>query len=47
MQNRITWTPHPDGSVRQLWEQSTDEGKTWQVAFDGLYRHSARKDPIK
>jgi tetratricopeptide (TPR) repeat protein len=23
--------------VRQLWEQSTDEGKTWTVAFDGLY----------
>ena len=25
------------GPVRQLWEQSTDEGKTWTVAFDGLY----------
>lgn len=23
--------------VRQLWEQSTDEGKTWAVVFDGLY----------
>lgn len=34
---RITWTPNPDGSVRQLWEQSTDGRKTWQVAFDGLY----------
>src|SRR5262245_7172783 len=24
--------------VRQLWEQSTDGGKTWSVAFDGRYR---------
>jgi len=35
---RITWTPNADGSVRQLWEQSTDGGKTWQTAFEGLYR---------
>ena len=36
---RITWTPLADGSVRQLWESSTDQGKTWTVAFDGNYRH--------
>jgi hypothetical protein len=35
---RITWTPNPDGTVRQHWEQSTDGGKTWTAAFDGLYR---------
>ena len=35
---RITWTPNADGSVRQFWEQSRDGGKTWQPAFDGLYR---------
>ncbi len=34
---RITWTPNADGSVRQLWEQSTDAGKTWHVEFDGRY----------
>lgn len=34
--DRITWTPNPDGTVRQLWETSTD-GKTWSTAFDGLY----------
>jgi hypothetical protein len=39
--HRITWTPNADGTVRQLWETSTDAGKTWSVAFDGLYR---RKD---
>ena len=36
---RITWTPNADGSVRQHWETSTDEGKTWKTSFDGLYRH--------
>ncbi len=35
---RITWTPNPDGTVRQHWEQSTDAGQTWSTAFDGLYR---------
>ena len=34
---RITWSPLDDGRVRQLWEQSTDAGKTWTVAFDGMY----------
>jgi hypothetical protein len=33
---RITWTPNPDGSVRQLWE-STDASGKWVVAFDGKY----------
>jgi hypothetical protein len=35
--NRITWTPGTDGSVRQLWEQTFDGGKTWTTAFDGRY----------
>ncbi len=34
---RITWTPQAGGRVRQLWESSEDSGKTWQVAFDGIY----------
>jgi hypothetical protein len=36
---RITWNlvnNDPD-QVRQLWQQSTDGGNTWSVAFDGLY----------
>lgn len=36
---RITWSLI-DGSpdrIRQFWEQSTDGGKTWTVAFDGTY----------
>ena len=34
--HRITWTPNPDGSVRQLWE-ATDPAGEWFVVFDGRY----------
>ena len=34
---RIRWQPQADGRVRQLWEASQDDGKTWTVAFDGWY----------
>jgi len=37
-QQRITWTRNADGSVRQLWETSRDEGGTWTVVFDGHYK---------
>jgi hypothetical protein len=39
---RMTFFPQ-DGTVRQLWEQSVDGGKTWSVAFDGLYTRKAAK----
>jgi len=42
---RITWTPNADGSVRQLWESSKDDGKNWAVAFDGLYKRRAATAP--
>jgi hypothetical protein len=35
--DRITWTPLPADQLRQVWETSTDGGKSWTVAFDGLY----------
>ena len=38
IRNRITWTPNADGTVRQLWEVSKDQGESWQSAFDGLYK---------
>lgn len=38
--NRISWTPAPDGSVRQHWE--VHDGDTWITVFDGEYR---RKSP--
>jgi hypothetical protein len=34
---RITWTPLPQGKVRQHWQSSSDGGATWTTAFDGLY----------
>ncbi len=38
IRQKITFTNNPDATVRQLWESSTDDGRTWSVAFDGLYR---------
>lgn len=35
--NRITWYDNPDGTVRQHWQVSRDQGTTWADAFDGLY----------
>jgi tetratricopeptide (TPR) repeat protein len=36
--SRLTFSRNADGSVRQLFESSTDDGKTWSSAFDGLYK---------
>jgi hypothetical protein len=41
---RISWTPHPDGSVVQRWETSDDDGASWQASFVGIYRPSASAD---
>ena len=38
--HRITWTPNDDGTVRQVWNVSTDGGATWKVVFDGTYTRS-------
>ena len=35
--HRISWTPNEDGSVKQLWEASQDNGESWNVIFDGHY----------
>ena len=34
---RGTWTLLEDGRVRQFFEQSNDDGKTWTPWFDGYY----------
>ena len=39
---RMTYSRNPDGSVRQLGEQSVDHGKSWKSAFDFTYRPSRR-----
>ena len=41
--HRISWTPAADGSVRQLWEASTDGGGNWAVLFDGHYEHKSEQ----
>ena len=38
---RISWTPNPDGSVRQHWQQSDDDGASWTSVFDGIYRKTS------
>ena len=39
---RGLWTPLPDGRVRQYFEQSNDDGATWEPWFEGFYsRQSA------
>ena len=37
---RITWTPQPAGTVRQLWQSSTDAGRSWKTEFDGIYKRT-------
>jgi len=39
---RGTWTPLPDGRVRQYFEESADGGVTWTDWFEGFY---SRRDP--
>ncbi len=35
----LTYTPNQDdGSVRQVWRQSSTEGDSWKVIFDRTYR---------
>jgi hypothetical protein len=41
---RGTWTPMEDGVVRQLFEQSSDGGKTWTTVFDGRYHRVTDED---
>lgn len=36
--NRVTWTPNTDGSVTQLWEYISTEGKVVAEAFKGIYK---------
>lgn len=43
VKNKITYYRNEDGTVRQHWEYSTDQGKTWLNAFDGLYKKAKKK----
>ena len=35
--HRVSWSREDGQRVRQFWESTTDGGKTWIVAFDGMY----------
>lgn len=37
LRHRLSFRANPDGTVRQLWETSSDGGTTWATSFDGLY----------
>ncbi len=38
LSNKISWHKNNNNTVRQTWSQSTDQGKTWKVIFDGDYK---------
>ncbi|UXI68138.1 DUF1579 family protein [Tahibacter amnicola] len=42
VRHRVRWTPQDDGSVRQVWESSSDAGKSWNTVFEGLYRRAGK-----
>lgn len=42
MRSELSWTPQEGGTVRQVWRQSQDDGRTYQTTFDGIYR---RREP--
>ena len=33
----MSFSPESNGTVRQIWKQSSDDGKTWNIEFDGIY----------
>jgi hypothetical protein len=37
VKHRITWTPAPDGTVKQFWEAGSGDGQ-WKTVFDGTYK---------
>ena len=43
-QVRMTFTPNPDGTVRQYSDQSGDGGRSWTLRYDYTYR-PAREAP--
>ena len=38
IKERMTFTPNPDGSVRQYSDASRDDGATWALRYDYTYR---------
>ena len=44
--DRTTLTPLDDGAVRQLIEQSRDNGRAWKTTFDAIYRRPQTPQPV-
>lgn len=42
---RTAWSRNPDGSVRQLGETRSEDGKSWSVGYDFTYKKSSSKPP--
>ena len=42
---RTTWSPNPDGSVRQHGEARSADGKSWSTTYDFTYRPSSAPKP--
>lgn len=42
--HKFEFTQYDNGDVRQLWQTSTDGGKTWTTIWDGRYARQAGKD---
>ncbi len=40
LKSAFTWTPNPDGTVRQVWRFSLDGGATSIINFNGLYANN-------
>lgn len=40
---KLSFFPLAEKQVRQLWESSTDDGKTWSTVFDGIYIRKSGK----
>ena len=36
--HKITWTLLPNGDVKQIWESTVDQGKNWNIQFEGIYK---------
>ena len=45
--NKISWTPSKDGTVRQHWQISSDNGKTWSTAFDWYVQQETELTKLK
>ncbi len=47
VRNRITWSPESEGRVRQHWETSSDGGRSYATAFDGMYHPVRTPSPAE